>query len=387
MRSLRKKSIETQVIHAGFDDAVAQGAVVTPIYQTAMFQYTPTANYHDLKYVRLNNLPNQNVLAEKLAVLEGADAAVVTSSGMSAISTAFLTVLKAGDHVLVQKHLYGGTHSLVTEDLPRYGITYSFVDPTRVETWEEFRQPNTRACYVEAMSNPLLEVADHKAVVTFAQKHKLVSMIDNTFASPINFRAAAHGYDLVLHSATKYLNGHSDLAAGVVAGRSSLVTDVIHKMNHLGGALDPHACFLLERGIKTLALRVREQNANAMALADMLKVHPKVSRVLYPGLSSHPQHAIAKELFSGFGGVLSFELKGGLDAAEQFLERMQLIKKALSLGGVETLASRPAAASHVGIPVEERAKLGVSEGLVRVAVGIEGIDDLRDDFTQALAFG
>jgi cystathionine beta-lyase/cystathionine gamma-synthase len=349
-----------------------------------MFLYSGEQSYHDLKYIRLNNMPNHEVLHQKLATLEGGEAALVTASGMAAISTSLLAVLGGGGHVLAQDCLYGGTHSLLTHDFAAFGISYSFIDANAPHTWEKALRPNTKAIYVETMTNPTLQVADLEAAAKFAKAHGLISLIDNTFASPMNFNPIAHGFDLSLHSATKYLNGHSDLVAGAIVGRADLIEKITHLLNHLGGSLDPHACFLLQRGIKTLALRVRYQNENALQLARFLETHPRVAKVNYPGLTSHPQHARAQKLFRGFGGMMSFELHGDVAATERMLSRLRLPLVAPSLGGVETLVTRPATTSHAGMPPEERARIGVSDKLVRVSVGIEATEDLIADFKQAL---
>jgi cystathionine beta-lyase/cystathionine gamma-synthase len=279
--------------------------------------------------------------------------------------------------------LYGGTHSLITHELPALGIEYDFIgdDPA---SWAAKLKPNTKAIYVEAMTNPLLDVIDLKAVTAFAKKHGLVSLIDNTFPSPYNFRPVEWGFDLSLHSGTKYINGHSDIVAGAVMGRADLVAQATHKLNHFGGSLDTHACFLLHRGVKTLAVRMKQHNENALALAEFLAQHPAVAKVNYPGLKSHPDHALARELFDGFSGMLSFEPKGGVSAAEQFMQRVELPIVAPSLGGVESLITRPVTTSHVGLTPAERRQLGIADELIRVSVGIEGTSDLIADFEQAL---
>ena len=376
--------LETRLIHAGDPHPRFAGAVTVPIFQSATFEYTGQDKYEDLKYIRLNNTPNHVALAKLLASLEGAETAVVTASGMAAISTTLLSVLKAGDHLLAQECLYGGTHTFITGDLPQLGITCDFIDVSKPEEWRRQLRPNTRAIYMETMSNPLLQVPDHRQVVEFARANGLVSLIDNTVASPVNFRPLDIGYDLSLHSCTKYLNGHSDIVAGAVIGTAQWIARVNHKMIHLGGSLDPHACFLLERGIKTLALRMKQHNQSAQQIAQFLEGHPKVARVMYPGLPSHPGYRLAGELFDGCGGLLSFELKGGVAAAQRFMQRLTIPISAPSLGGVETLITRPATTSHSGISAQERRRLGISDGLIRLAVGIEAVDDLIEDLAQAL---
>ena len=376
--------IETKMIHAGEPHPRIKGAVCIPIFQSAMFEYAGETSYHDIKYIRLNNTPNHEALHAKLAALENAEAALVTASGMAAISTSLLSVLSAGDHLLAQDCLYGGTHDLLTKDFASFGLSYDFINGNDPDSWKEKLRPNTKAVYVEAMTNPTLQVADLNRVVEFAKEHKLVSLIDNTFASPINYRPPERGFDLSIHSGTKYLNGHSDIVAGAVIGRADLIEKVKHKLNHLGGSMDPHAAFLFYRGIKTLALRVRFQNESALKLAQFLEGHPRVARVNYAGLESHPNHARARELFEGFGGVLSFELDGDLDAADSVLQKVKLPIVAPSLGGVETLITRPATTSHSGMPAEDRARLGITDALIRVSVGIEATEDLIEDFDQAL---
>ena len=285
---------------------------------------------------------------------------------------------------LAQDPLYGGTHYFLRQDLPRFGVDVDFIDADDPGSWKSKLRPATKAIYVESMTNPLLQVGDLSAVVTFAREHRLVSLIDNTFPSPVNFRPAEHGFDLSLHSCTKYLNGHSDIVAGAVIGTEELVHNVRRKLNHLGGSLDPHACFLLYRGMKTLALRVRQQGDNALQLARVLEEHAAVDRVNYPGLVSHPRHARARELFDGFSGMLSFEMQGGTEAAVSFMHALTIPLLAPSLGGVETLVTRPATTSHLGMEPAERTRLGISDGLIRVSVGIEAVEDLVGDFRQAL---
>jgi cystathionine beta-lyase/cystathionine gamma-synthase len=303
---------------------------------------------------------------------------------MAAISATLLALLGAGDRLLAQDCLYGGTHDLLTADLPALQIGADFIDAGAPASWRELLTERTRAIYVETVSNPLMGVADLRAVVEFAAAHGLVSIIDNTFASPVNFRPAEAGFDLSLHSCTKYLNGHSDIVAGAVIGRAELVEKVAHKLNHLGGVLDPHACFLLHRGMKTLAVRVRYQNESALQIARFLEAHPKVRRVNYPGLESSADHPRARELLDGFGGMLSFELEGGVAAAERFIDHVTLPISAPSLGGVESLITRPATTSHSGMTAQERARAGIAEGLIRFSLGLEATEDLIEDFTRAL---
>ena len=379
-----KRRIETTLIHAGEPKPRIMGAVSLPIFQSSTFEYGGQDSYHDLKYIRLNNTPNHIALHQKLAALEKGEAAIVTASGMAAITTTLLTILKSGDHFLAQECLYGGTHDFLTKDLPALGITFDFIDGNDPGSWKDKLRANTKAVYVETITNPLLQVADLKALVQFARECGIISIIDNTFASPINFRPPVWGFDLSLHSCTKYLNGHSDIVAGAVIGRADLIKKILHKLNHLGATLDPNTCFLLHRGIKTLAVRVKHQNESALAIARYLAQHPAIKTVNYPGLESHPKHQMAKELLDGFGGMLSFELTGGLAAAERLINNVTLPICAPSLGGVESLITRPATTSHSGMSYKERESLGISDSLIRLSVGIEAKEDLIADLDQAL---
>ncbi len=381
---MSEAKLATVAVHAGEDPRVA-GAVVTPVFQSAMFETGSDVAYHDIQYIRLNNTPSHRAVAEKVAALEGAEAALVAGSGMAAISASLLAFLSAGDHLLVQRCLYGGTHGLVQEELTALGVEHTSFDGGAPGSWQALLRPRTRVIYVEAMTNPLLEVADLRAVAAFARAHGLVAIVDATFATPVNLRPLAIGFDLSVHSCTKYMNGHSDIVAGSVAGSALLVDRVRKRLNHLGGSLDPHGCFLLQRGLKTLPLRMAQHNASALALAERLAQNPAIARLHYPGLPSHPDHARARELFRGFGGMLSFELHGGVAAAERFMARVKIPLVAPSLGGVESLVTRPATTSHAGLPREERERIGVSDALVRVSVGIEDPADLIADFEQALA--
>jgi len=380
----RNREIDTKLIHAGEPNPLIQGAVSIPIFQSSTFEYAGQESYHDLRYIRLNNTPNHVALHEKLAALENGEAAVVCASGMAAISTTLFALLSAGDHFLAQDCLYGGTHDLITKDLPAYGISSDFICGKDPDVWKELLRPNTKAVYVESITNPLMQVANLKAIVEFAREHRLYSIIDNTFTSPINFRPLEHGFDLSIHSCSKYLNGHSDIVAGAVIGPAELITKITHKLNHLGGTLDPHACFLLHRGIKTLGVRVRQQNASAMEIARFLESRPEVQTVHYPGLASHPQHQRARELFDGFGGMLSFELKGGVELAERFIRNTTIPICAPSLGGVESLITRPVTTSHACLSPEECKQVGISESLIRLSVGLEATADILSDFDQAL---
>lgn len=376
--------LNTLLIHAGEAEPRLSGAVSMPIHQSVNYETVNDAAYDRITYIRLNNTPNHEVLHAKLSALEGTEAALVTASGMAAISAALLGVLNQGDHMLSSSCLYGGTYSLITEDLPAWGITHDFIDAGRPETWETAVKSNTRVFYVESLSNPLQGVPELEEIIRFCRQHGLLAVIDSTLTSPVNFRPHDLGFDLIVHSATKYLNGHSDIAAGVVLGDKPHIRMIRHRLNHLGGCLDPNSCFLLHRGLKTLALRVQRQNETALQLATWLQAQEAVERVYYAGLPEHPGHERAKKWFRGFGGVLSFELPGSLTATQGFVNRLRLPLIAPSLGGVESLVTRPAATSHVGMTAEQRAAAGIRDGLIRFSVGLEDFEDLRQDFEQAL---
>jgi cystathionine beta-lyase/cystathionine gamma-synthase len=379
------ESMETLAVHGGERRPGPEGSIVFPIYQGTVYSVEPGTGYHDIPYIRLSSTPSQRYLHDKLAVLEGAEAALATASGMAAATTALLSFLRAGDHLLASDCLYGGTHDFLTERAADLGWHYTFVDVNRPDTWAAARTPRTRVFLVETITNPLMRVGRLREIAEFARQEGLLSVIDNTFASPVNFRPLAAGFDLCFHSATKYLGGHSDLVGGCVMGRTELIDRVRMTLNHYGASLDPHAGFLLARGIKTLALRVRAQNENASALAGFLAGRPEVAAVNYPGLASHPDHAHAAELLSGFGGMLSLRLRDGEAAAQALIEAVRLPYPAPSLGGVESLITLPAATSHAGMRREDRERLGITDDLIRVSCGIEGTQDLIADFGQAFA--
>src|SRR5213593_2758521 len=376
--------IETIAVHSGERRPAPEGSVVFPIYQGTVFSIEPGTDYHDIRYIRLNSTPSQRYLHDRLAALEGAEAAVATSSGMAAITSTLLAFLKKGDHLLAGSCLYGGTHDFLTQHAPDLGLACTFVDDQRPETWKAALRPETKMFLVETITNPLMRVPRLQEVVEFARRERLTTVIDNTFASPVNFRPLSIGFDISFHSATKYLNGHSDLVAGCVLGSRDRVERVRRMLNLLGGTLDPHAGFLLARGSKTLALRVKAQNANAMALARFLATRSEVREVNYPGLETHPDHAHARRLLSGFGGMLSLRMKGGMEGARRLIAALRIPYVAPSLGGVETLITQPAFSSHAGMKREDRERLGVTDDLVRVSCGIENADDLVEDFRQAL---
>ena len=376
----RPRGLSTLGIHAGTHLDPAIGGACSPVFPSTAFAYPNPANENI--YPRYFNTPNQRVIERKVAALEGGEDAVVFGSGMAAISTLLLAHLSPGDHAVFQADLYGGTYHLVTRDLARLGIEATLCPSA--DTFEAALRPNTRLLYVESPSNPLLQCVDLEVVAALGRSRRLLTIIDNTFATPINQNPIALGIDAVVHSATKYLNGHSDLNAGVVVSNADVVSRVRSAAVSLGGMLDAQACALLERGLKTLALRVRQHNHNAFQLARHLQAHPAVARVNYPGLPDHPTHAIARKQMRGFGGMLSFELRDP-SRIDSLLSRLRVVMPALSLGGVESLTCVPSRTSHRTMTPEERRAAGISDGLVRVSVGIEDVEDLIEDFDQALA--
>lgn len=373
---------ETACIHAGGRHDPATRGINTPIYTSSAYEYL---DGETRPYPRYFNTPNQAAVVEKLCTLEGAEDGLVLSSGMAAISSVLLGLLGAGDHAVVQDEIYGGTHAMVTQHFDRLGIAYTLVpaDPAKIA---QAVTAKTRIVYIETPTNPLLTILDIRAVTRMARERGIVTVIDNTFASPINQRPLALGVDVSVHSATKYLGGHSDLCSGAVLASRPIVQKVRHMCLSLGGSLDAQSCYLLERSIKTMALRVERQSANAMALATALSANRHVSRVYYPGLPSHPGHETAKAQMSGFGGMLSFELAGDVDT-DRFLHALKLVKPALSLGGVESTICAPATTSHAKVTAEVRRRLGISDGLLRFSVGIEHADDLIADLGQAMEKG
>jgi cystathionine gamma-synthase/cystathionine gamma-lyase/cystathionine beta-lyase len=376
--------MKTLVVHGGERRPGPDGSLVFPIYQGTVYTVPPGTDYHAIRYIRLNSTPSQDYLHDKLSALEGGEAAVATSSGMAAITTTLLTLLTAGDHLIAIDTLYGGTLDFIIQEAAGLGWSYTFVDPQQPETWEAARTDRTRVFLTETITNPLMRVPRLAEMTDFCRRHGLVSVIDNTFATPINFRPLEWGFDVVCHSATKYLNGHSDIVAGCVIGREEMVERIRHRLNLFGGTLDPHAGFLLARGIKTLAVRVAAQNTNGMALAEAMEQHPAVREVNYPGLPSHPDHAHASLVLKGFSGMLSLRLHGGTPAADIMLAALRLPANAPSLGGVDSLITQPVKTSHASMRREDRERIGITDDLVRVSVGVEDIHDLVEDFDQAL---
>ncbi|WP_425075141.1 trans-sulfuration enzyme family protein [Psychroserpens sp. S379A] len=376
----QKLGVNTICTHVGeIKDEQFKGAI-SPIYLSTSYEFD---NVDVKRYPRYFNTPNQEHLVKKIAALEHAEDALVFGSGMAAISHLFLAFLQKGDHLVVQNTLYGGTRNFIKSELPKYGIEFTFTNGYQVSDFEAAIQPNTKLIHIETPSNPLLTITDIRAVADLAKSKGIVSSIDNTFASPINQNPIDFGIDLVMHSATKYLGGHSDILAGAVAGSKSHIERIWNVGINLGGSLSDFTVWMLERSMKTLALRVKEQNKNARKLAKFLAKNDKIAKVNYPGLKSHPQHKLAKQQMHDFGGMLSFELVKDIDAMA-FLNQLQLIKSSMSLAGVESTMLLPSKTSHALLTPQEREAVGISNHLIRFSVGIEDFKDLRNDIKQAL---
>ena len=372
----------TRCVHAGAESHDPRHGVNTPVYTSSAFGYLDT---DENQYPRYYNTPNQRTVVDKLCALEQGEAGLLFGSGMAAISTTLLALLQTGDHLLLQSDLYGGTYHFVTAELQRLGIAYTLADASDADGFAAAVQPNTRVVYVETPSNPLLKITDLRAVAQIARNRELISVIDNTFASPINQNPLTLGIDVVLHSGTKYLGGHSDLCFGAVVTSATLRERIHRRAINLGGSINATTAALIERSMKTLHLRVQQQNRNAQRMAEFLNKHPAVRRVHYPGLPNHPGHAVAREQMSGFGGMLSFVPEvAGLSEAVALMRRLRLITPAISLGGVETLICSPAQTSHSKLTPAERQQAGVEDVLLRVSMGIEHTGDLIDDLEQAL---
>ena len=380
MNNFRNKSKLTQSVHAGsFGDLQFKGTV-TPIFPSSAYDYEGISG--GTMYPRYYNTPNNHAVAEKLAALENTEEGIIFSSGMAAILTAIFATMRAGDHAIFQSDLYGGTHSAVVNELPRYGMSYTMVDGADPKSFEKAIRPETKMIYIETPSNPTLKITDIHAVASIARQHGLITIIDNTFASPVNQNPADLGIDIVAHSGTKYIGGHSDICCGAVLTSKKLAAQIRNSAIHFGGSLDAQTCWLVERSLKTIVLRVRQQNNNALAIAQYLATDSRVAKVYYPGLTNHPDHSIAKsQMRGGFGGMLSFEVKGD---AHTFMDKLHLIKRAISLGGVESTATSPVKTSHSKMSAKDREAIGVTDKLVRLSVGIEEVQDLIDDIKQAL---
>jgi cystathionine beta-lyase len=373
------KSKLTQSVHAGsHGDSLFKG-MVTPVFPSSAYDYE---GVEEALYPRYFNTPNQKAVAEKLAALENAETGLIFSSGMAAISTSIFSALKKGDHAIFQNDLYGGTFDAVVKELPRYGIDYTFVDGVDPGNFAKAITKATRVIYIETPSNPTLKITNIKAVADIAKNYGLITIIDNTFASPVNQNPIDLGIDIVCHSGTKYIGGHSDICCGAVLTSKKFATQILESALHFGGSLEAQTCWLVERSLKTIVLRVKQQNKNGLSIAEFLSNDGRISKVYYPGLTSHPDHTVAKaQMFGGFGGMLSFEIK---TSADDFTKRLKLIRRAVSLGGVESTITSPAKTSHKKMSAAERAAIGVTDNLLRFSVGIEETDDLINDIQEAL---
>lgn len=374
------KGLNTICTHTGeVKDEQFQGAV-SPIYLSSSYAFMDV----DVKrYPRYFNTPNQEGLSKKVAALEKAEAGMIFGSGMAAVSTALLAFLRSGDHIVLQETLYGGTYNLVVEEFEKYGISYTFTEDLSEAAFAKAITPQTKVIYIETPSNPLMKVTDMSMVSALAKKHGIVTMIDNTFASPVNQNPIDFGIDVMIHSATKYMGGHSDICAGAIATSQAHMDRIWSLAKNLGGSLSDMTVWMLERSMKTMALRVKAQNRNAKKLAKWLDKKEEISHVYYPGLKSHPDYELAKKQMSGFGGMMSFELAAHIDA-EDFQKALKLIKPSMSLAGVESTMLCPAQTSHSLLGAEERAKQGIADGLIRFSVGIEEKQDIMADIDQAL---
>jgi cystathionine beta-lyase/cystathionine gamma-synthase len=383
-----KRRSETAAVRGASDLEKRNGPVAPEIYQTSTFAVTDNEEQirvttTDRYYTRWGN-PTITLAEQTVAALEGTEAALVFASGMGAITTTILSLLRAGDHIVAQREVYGGVAKFFSEWLPKLGIETTFVDTTEYQQHERAMRPNTKLLYLESPTNPALRVVDMKRTSALAKQRGLISLIDSTFGTPINQHPAEYGIDLVMHSGTKYLSGHADLTCGVVCGRRELIDEIGETRKTLGNCMDPHAAWLLIRGLKTLTVRVARQNENALRVAEFLEQHAKVRRVHYPFLKSHPQYAMAREEMSGGSGIVTFEVEGTGDDARRVSEAMRLFTLATSLGGVESLVSIPVLTSHAMISAELREKMGVTEQMVRLSVGIESAEDLIEDLERAL---
>lgn len=379
----RRLGLSTRAVHGTPQTPSPRTPVSSPIMQSSTFTH-PVGSADEVLYTRYGNNPNQLSLARRLAALEGAEAAIFLGSGMGATAMAHLAMLAPGDHLVSSDWIYGGTRRLFEGQFGRLGIEVSFVDPGNPRGWKRHLKGTTRAVFVETPTNPLMRVIDLEPLAALCHTEGIALIVDSTFASPVNLRPIEHGADVVIHSATKYLNGHSDVIAGAVAGTEEVIEEVRQLMHVWGPALDPHAAWLVERGLKTLDVRMARHNANGLAFAEWASGVSAITRVHYPGLPSHPDHAVAALQLDGFGGMVALELAGGAAAAERMLRRLRIAQHAPSLGGVETLVSEPRLTSHAALTPEQRAAQGIPDGLVRISLGIEDVEDVIADFTRAL---
>lgn len=380
MKNKQKLGINTTCVHVGEVKDIEYKGAVSPIYMSTSYAF----NQVDIKrYPRYFNTPNQEMLCKKIAALEHTEDGLVFTSGMAAITAAMFAFLKSGDHVIIQQVIYGGTFNLIVSEFEKYGIEYSFTESDQTEDFMSLIKQNTKIIYIETPSNPLLGITDIKAIATLAKANNIITMIDNTFASPINQNPADFGIDIILHSATKYMGGHSDISAGAIAASKTHIAHIWKTAINFGGNLSDQTVWLLERSLKTLNIRVKEQTKNALEMAMYLEANQFIDKVYYPGLKSHPQHQLAKKQMKGFGAMLSFELQNGIDAM-RFQNSLQLIKPSMSLAGLESTTVSPAQTTHALLKEEERIQRGIKEGLIRFSVGIEEPKDLIIDIEQAI---
>jgi len=382
-RKPRSTDLATLAVHAGTETRAADMPVVHPLHQSVNFiQEIGTAE--GLRYPRYGNTPNAELVQRRVAALEGAEAAVLLGSGMGAIACGLLALLRPGDHLVASTSIYGGATELLTKEFATLGIEVSFVDPFEPRIWRRMLRKETRAVFLETPVNPTCRVIDLRPISYVTHEQGIALVVDSTFASPINLRPIEHGADVVIHSATKYLNGHHDVLGGIVCGTAPYIEEVRQKMMLWGQAPDPFAAWLLERGIKTLDVRIKRHNENAMRVAEWCSERKQIRRVHYPGLNSHPDHATATSLMDGYGGMMAIELAGGAAAAEKFLRKLKVFRHAPSLGGVDSLVSEPRFTSHTHLTAEERAGAGIPDGFLRLSIGIESANDLIGDIEQAL---
>ena len=381
-------NLSTNSIHSGTYQA--DGAVNTPVYLSSTYRLNEeryagwaAGAQHTLLYARISSV-NSEAVAKKIATLEGAEDGEIFSSGMAAISTVLLGLLSKGDHIVASPDVYGGTYGLMTEDLPRFGIEVTMADIRDPASYEAAIQSNTKMLYSESLTNPTLKVCDLEAIADIANHHNLISVVDNTFTSPWAVQPISMGHHLVIHSTTKFLNGHSDHIGGAVVGEKELISKVFSKKVHFGGSADPHACFLLERGIKTLGVRMPTHASNAAELARRLANHPQIENVIHPSLPNHPDYEVAQRIMPNGTGMLAFTIKGDDQEAMKFMSRLSIIFEATSLGGVESLIEVPATSSHMFVPLDVRLASGIDPGFVRLSVGLEDIEDLWSDICSAL---
>lgn len=376
---------ETLAIHAGEVTPRTEGAPVVPaVVQSATYFGGGPGDTGPIQYARYGTNPNQLRVGRKVAALEGAEDGLALASGMAAISLTLLALTRTGDHLVSSSHLYGATRTFMERELPRRGVEVTFVDPDHPRSWRGAIRPSTRGLYLELPTNPTLRLFDLRPVGLLAREKGIPLVVDATFGTPVNFRPLALGADIVVHSATKYLGGHSDLIGGVVCGPEAMVAEVREMLHLYGPSLDPHAAWLLDRGMRTLAVRMARHNENATLLAEWFGTRAEVERVIHPSRSDHPDHALAQEIMQGPGGMLGVVLRGGGAAADDFVQALRVAALAPSLGGVETLVSLPRLTSHRSMSRKEREAMGIPEGFVRISVGIEGVRDLKDDFARGL---